>query len=316
MPVGAAGLRHRSIVTRPFKTRGFRQSMPGNWHRNDDPRRKVRSAYPLHSGRGLRNLLVRVLVVDFTKHWGTELSETARIDIHDSDTPLLCRSCEVRHKGLCGSLDAAQLLAMAKHTRMTRYEAGKLLAGEETPIQSYANVMRGVVKLTKVLENGRQQVVGLQFAPDFLGRLFGRENAVTAEAASDVELCEVPRAAFERLMVEYPQMEHRLFGQVLRELDEARDWMVTLGQKTAAEKVASLLYLIAGHIAPSTGTETRDTAVFDLPLSRIDIAEFLGLTIETVSRQITKLRSEGVISVVANRQITVPSLSRLKARCC
>lgn len=250
-----------------------------------------------------------------TKHWGTELSEAARIDIHNSDTPALCRSCEVRHKGLCGALDARQLLAMAKHTRMTRHEAGKLLAGEETPIQSYANVMRGVVKLTKVLENGRQQVVGLQFAPDFLGRLFGRQNAVTAEAASDVELCEVPRAAFERLVTEYPQMEHRLFGQVLRELDEARDWMVTLGQKTAAEKVASLLYLIAGHIDPSTGPETRDTAEFDLPLSRIDIAEFLGLTIETVSRQITKLRTDEVIAVVANRHITVPSLNRLKARC-
>ncbi len=175
--------------------------------------------------------------------------------------------------------------------------------------------MRGVVKLTKVLENGRQQVVGLQFAPDFLGRLFGRQNAVTAEAASDVELCEVPRAAFERLVAEYPQLEHRLFGQILRELDEARDWMVTLGQKTASEKVASLLYLIAGHIDPSTGPETRDSTEFDLPLSRIDIAEFLGLTIETVSRQITKLRADQVISVVANRHVTVPSLNRLKARC-
>jgi len=91
--------------------------------------------------------------------------------------------------------------------------------------------------------------------------------------------------------------------------------MVTLGQKTAAEKVASLLYLIAGHIVPSTAAGPRDAVAFDLPLSRIDIAEFLGLTIETVSRQITKLRTDGVISVVTNRHISVPSLARLKGRC-
>ena len=91
--------------------------------------------------------------------------------------------------------------------------------------------------------------------------------------------------------------------------------MVTLGQKTAAEKVASLLYLIAGHIVPSTAAGPRDAVAFDLPLSRIDIAEFLGLTIETVSRQITKLRRAAVIVVTNGRQIAVPDLERLKGLC-
>jgi len=242
-----------------------------------------------------------------------------RQDIHNSEMPVLCRNCEVRHKGLCGALEPGQLLSLSKHTQMVRQEAGSELIADDTEVHTYANVMRGVVKLTKMLEDGRQQVVGLQFAPDFLGRLYARQNTLTAEAASDVELCRIPKAALERLVEEHPELEHRLHEQALRELDEARDWMVTLGRKTASEKVASFLWLIATHIDPVTEAKRQAGLVegitFDLPLSRTDIADFLGLTIETVSRQLTRLRKDGVIEVVNNRTFIVPDLERLEVRC-
>ena len=139
-----------------------------------------------------------------------------RKDIHNSDVPVLCRSCEARHRGMCGVLEPQQLVALAKATHKARHEPGTELIGESTQIESYANVMRGVVKLTKVLEDGRQQVVGLQFAPDFLGRLFGHENAIAAEAASTVDLCVVPKRALEGLIEENPALEHRLMQQTLR----------------------------------------------------------------------------------------------------
>ena len=238
---------------------------------------------------------------------------TDRKDIHNSDIPALCASCEARHKGLCGALDPEQLIELAKTTRVVHHEAGEQLLREADEPGSYANVMAGVVKLTKTLEDGRVQVVGLQFAPDFLGRLYGTENRLGAEAASDVELCRVPRAALERLVSESPALENRLMRQALRELDEAREWIVTLGRKSAAEKVASFLYLIATHADPTA--KQHDTATFHLPLSRRDIADFLGLTIETVSRQFTKLKSEGVIEVERLRGITVSDLALLEERC-
>lgn len=239
-----------------------------------------------------------------------------RQDIHNSDTPVLCRSCEVRHHGLCGVLDAEQLLALARHTRVVRRPAGEELVADDSEVKSYANVMRGVIKLSKMLEDGRQQVVGLQFAPDFLGRLYAREHKVTAEAASEVDLCLIPKVALEKLVAENPALERRLFEQTLRELDEARDWMVTLGRKTAGEKVASFIHLVALHIDPANGAPGGGVAVkFDLPLSRADIADFLGLTIETVSRQITRLRKEGIIEVEHSRAFTIPDLKRLEARC-
>ncbi|SFZ83056.1 CRP/FNR family transcriptional regulator, anaerobic regulatory protein [Devosia enhydra] len=238
-----------------------------------------------------------------------------RRDIHNSTTPALCMSCEARHNGMCGVLDAKQLLLMSRHTRIETHAAGTELIGDSTPITSYANVMRGVIKLTKILEDGRQQVVGLQFAPDFLGRLFGEEHRVNAEAASEVTICRVPKTALEQLVADSPALEHRLMQQALRELDDARDWMLTLGRKTAAEKVASFLYLIATHIDPAAFARRPDSASFDLPLGRADIGDFLGLTIETVSRQLTKLRTDKVITIVNTRHVDIPDLARLKGRC-
>lgn len=238
--------------------------------------------------------------------------DAPRKDIHNSDIPALCQNCEARHRGMCGVLEPSELLTLSRSTRIVRHEAGAELAAESMPIESYANVLTGVVKLSKVLEDGRQQIVGLQFAPDFLGRLFGVESSVTAEAASDVDLCRVPKGALERLVAGNPALERRLMQQTLRELDEAREWMVTLGRKTASEKVASFLYLIATQLDP---TATGGRRVFDLPLTRADIADFLGLTIETVSRQLSKLRAERVVNITGVRHVEIPELAALKARC-
>lgn len=233
-----------------------------------------------------------------------------RQDIHNSAVPVVCASCEARHRGMCGALTPDELTALSRGTHRARHGAGDELVGDSTEVTSYANVMRGVVKLSKVMEDGRQQLVGLQFAPDFLGRLFSAESPVTAEAASDVELCVVPKRTLETLVAQNPALEHRLMQQTLRELDQAREWMVTLGRKTAQEKVASFLYLIATHSDPAA---PQRSAHFELPLTRADIADFLGLTIETVSRQMTKLRQAGAIAIVNNRTVDVPDLERLKA---
>jgi CRP/FNR family transcriptional regulator, anaerobic regulatory protein len=182
-------------------------------------------------------------------------------------------------------------------------------------VKSYSNVLLGVVKLTKTLADGRQQIVGLQFAPDFIGRPFKTESAIDAEAATDVTLCSFPKTVLEKLVSESPELEHLLHQQTLNELDEARQWMVTLGRKTAAEKVASFLWLIATHIDPEAAANGKGQT-FDLPLSRADIADFLGLTIETVSRQMTKLRKDNVISIENNRHVTVADLQRLEHRAC
>jgi CRP/FNR family transcriptional regulator len=234
-----------------------------------------------------------------------------RKDIHNSDIPVLCRACEARHRGVCGALSPSQLVSLNKQSTRKNIEAGSELIGESQETSSYANIISGVVKLTKMMSDGRQQIVGLQFAPDFLGRPFRIDSGISADAATDVNICSFPKATIERMIKESPELEHRLLEQTLKELDEARDWMLTLGRKTASEKVASFLYLIAAHINPEADP---DSASFELPLTRSDIADFLGLTIETVSRQLTKLRKDGIIVIRNNRHVEVPDLARLVER--
>ncbi|MEM1378156.1 MAG: Crp/Fnr family transcriptional regulator, partial [Pseudomonadota bacterium] len=165
------------------------------------------------------------------------------------------------------------------------------------------------------MADGRQQIVGLQFAPDFLGRVYSKSSNCTAEAATNVRVCSFPKSVFEDIARQAPGLEHALHEQALRELDEARDWMLTLGRKTASEKVASFLYLIASHIDPEIETDELHSVQFELPLKRAEIADFLGLTIETVSRQLTKLRKDRIIEIENNRMVSVKSIQRLLDAC-
>lgn len=240
------------------------------------------------------------------------MNKQQRQDIHNSDVPELCRSCEARHGGICGALSTDQLVRLNKHSAQRTIELGHEIVGDEQEVTHYAAILAGVVKLAKTMADGRQQIVGLQFAPDFLGRPFRSASHVAAEAASEVRLCMFPRIVIEAMVREQPELEHRLLQQTLKELDEAREWMLTLGRKTATEKVASFLYLIARNIDPEAEVDAGGTVTFDMPLTRADIADFLGLTIETVSRQLTRLRKAGVIAIENNRHVTVPSLKRLQ----
>ena len=240
---------------------------------------------------------------------GTITMDMLNRDLHNPDLPAVCRSCEARHGGVCSVLEPAQLAELTRHSTRRRIEAGSAFIGQGESVSSYSNILKGVVKLSKVMADGRQQIVGLQFAPHFMGRPFTGESRMAAEAATDTEICVFPRRTLERLVAATPQLEHQLHSQALKELDEARDWMLTLGRKTAREKVASFLSLIASHSEPEAG----DSSVFDLPLSRADIADFLGLTIETVSRQMTRLKADGVVEIANYRHVTVPDLERLAA---
>ena len=226
------------------------------------------------------------------------MAVTERKDIHNSKIPIVCQSCEARHRGICGALSGDQLLKLSKFTNQVTYNSSQQLVPEGEEVERYANILSGVVKLSKLLTDGRQQIVGLQFAPDFLGRPFKDKSETSAQAATDVRLCTFPKNILEEMIKKSPELVHILHEQVLQELDEARDWMMTLGRKTASEKVASFLYLIGTNIDPEAEKANANTD-FQIPMNRSDIADFLGLTIETVSRQLTKLRKSGVIEILS-----------------
>ena len=226
-----------------------------------------------------------------------------------------CEQCPVRHQAVCGAMDDVQMRKLSLIAHRKKISAGQTIISDAEPVDFFANVVSGAVKLTKTLPDGRQQIVGLLFAPDFLGRAYSKNNPYSAEAATDTEICTFPNAAFERLVGEYPGLQQRLFQHTLDELDAARDWMLLLGRKTAEEKVASFLYMMAKRslMIGCAHQKGPETASFELPLTRSDMADYLGLTIETVSRQLTRLKTAHVIRLSGNRLIMVPDIERLAA---
>lgn len=230
--------------------------------------------------------------------------------------PQLCQQCTARHKGICGALTGAELARMNKISDQRKFPANTTLYGDSQDVPYFANVLEGVIKLSKYLSDGRQQIVALQFAPDFMGRPFSSSSELSVETASDVTLCTIPRRGFETFLADSPGLQERLLRQTLIELDETREWMVTLGRKTAREKVASFLVRIAAHIqVPDSDDDSRYQLVFDLPLTRTDMADFLGLTVETVSRQLSKLRKSGILEITHNRHVEIIDLDALLGAC-
>ncbi len=173
------------------------------------------------------------------------------------------------------------------------------------------SVIEGVATLSITLADGRRQMVGLLLPSDFLGRPNRNRSPYDVVAAMDTTFCMFKQAEFERLTRKNPTLNHRVLDVTMDELDAAREWMLLLGRKTARERIASLLVIMARRNAALRNDSPSETRRFPLYVTREAMADYLGLTIETVSRQISGLRREGVIGLPENRMVDVPNFSRL-----
>ena len=211
-----------------------------------------------------------------------------------------CETCPIRHKAVCSYSSPAQLVELDEIKFYRDYEAGQEIVGQGENTQSLGSIVSGVVALQKTMEDGRRQMVGLLFPADFVGRPLRPISSFDAVAVTPVRMCMFRRGEFERILRENEGLERRLLEMTLDELDAARDWMLLLGRKSAREKLSSFLLLLARRHAARDKKSLGDGAVVDLPLTREAIAEFIGLTIETVSRQFTALRNEGIVETGRN----------------
>ncbi|UPG74010.1 Crp/Fnr family transcriptional regulator [Roseomonas gilardii subsp. gilardii] len=180
-----------------------------------------------------------------------------------------------------------------------------------------ANLLSGVLKLSAATADGREQIVGLLYPADFVGRPFAESAEHSITALTDAELCVFPRKPFEETLEGHARMERLLLRRTLAALDDARNRMLLLGRKTAEEKVASFLLDMAVHLAPEGAPKDARggrAVTFDLPLTRAQIADVLGLTIETVSRQMTRLKRAGLIDLPAGRLVTIRDREALEER--
>lgn len=191
------------------------------------------------------------------------------------------------------------------------FEAGQTVIWSGDHMDFVGSVVKGIATLTQTMEDGRTQMVGLLLPSDFVGRPGRLSAPYDVVATTDLLMCCFRKKPFEEMMAKTPHVSQRLLEMTLDELDAAREWMLVLGRKTAREKIASLLLIIARRKATLNLGGPAGKVVFDLPLTREAMADYLGLTLETVSRQVSALKKDGVILLEGKRRVTVPDFDRL-----
>lgn len=222
-----------------------------------------------------------------------------------------CSECPIRHRAVCARCDTDELEVLDQIKYYRSFEAGQTIVWSGDMMDFVGSVVSGIATLTQTMEDGRTQMVGLLLPSDFVGRP-GRDGAAyDVVATTNLVMCCFRKKPFEQMMNTTPHIAHRLLEMTLDELDAAREWMLVLGRKTAREKIASLLSIIARRDASLTQSPKSGQVVFDLPLTREAMADYLGLTLETVSRQMSALRKDGVIVLEGKRHVIVPDLARL-----
>ena len=213
-----------------------------------------------------------------------------------------CAQCAVRDRALCGVLEEQDLASYRRMGWPMNLRRGQTLFHEGDAATRVFTLKRGTMKLYTLLPDGRRQVTGFMFPGDFLGISLDEEYAVSAEALDEVQLCCFPRNRFGAFVDEHPALERQLYCMAAHELAAAREQMVLLGRKTALERLATFFTRLLER------TERADADArncFDLPMSRCDIADYLGLTKETVSRVLGQLRDLRLIRLAALDRIMV-----------
>lgn len=204
-----------------------------------------------------------------------------------------CESCAARALSICSAVDAGQLGRLAASRTHQHADAGETFLNEGEPASHFFNIIEGAVKVFKLMPDGRRQITGFLFAGDLLGLAFNESYTYSAEAITPVKICRFPRRQLERLLDEFPRMERQLLAMASNELAAAQEQMMLLGRKTAHERIASFLLSLARRQLRYGGSG----ATVQLPMTRTDIADFLGLTTETASRVFTSLRKRGCIEI-------------------
>ena|SRR6185437_14991494 len=238
----------------------------------------------------------------------SSLTSPLLLDPHGAVDP--CAHCDARHVSVCNAIPDPEIARLAAAAVVQEVRAGATFIDEGEPATAFFNITRGTAKLYKLLPDGRRQITGFVTVGHFLGLAVSDSYAFSAEAVTDVRYCRFSRGRLRTLLDDFPLMEKRLLEVASNELVAAQEQMLLLGRKTARERLASFLMMQSRQGVACNRPRGR----FPLPMTRSDIADYLGLTIETVSRTLTKLRKEGLIDIPGAAEIMIrnhPALHNL-----
>ncbi len=238
-------------------------------------------------------------------------SRDARMDAlahDDHGSPDHCASCSARTISICRALPHPELRRLAQCGTDKGYEPGATLVLQGDRAEAVFNVVEGVAMLFKLLADGRRQVLGFLMKGDFIGLAEGPEYGFSAQAVTTVQVCRFPRPEFRRFLLKTPALEEELLSRASSELIAAQTHLTLLGRKTAMERVTSFLLDTARRSARLGASPD----LVHLAMTRGDIADYLGLTTETVSRTISMLKRVRAIQLLDHGMVRLAARDRLE----
>jgi CRP/FNR family transcriptional regulator len=219
-----------------------------------------------------------------------------------------CAACAIRAKSICGAVPHRDLDILSRSRRQMRFDRRQTIVRAGEPATSFFSIVSGVVKLCRSLSDGRTQIIGFRFPGEFFAISAADTYATTVEALTFVEVCQFPHSLLKRLVQAFPQLQTRLLEMSNHYLAASEDQIFLLGRKTAKEKVASFLLSYNEKLTQ----ESAGDHCMHLPMTRTEIADFLGLTTETVSRVLTGLAREKIITVGLSHSVRLLNVDLLQ----
>lgn len=219
-----------------------------------------------------------------------------------------CTQCPVRHRAACAVLSDEERGSLARAGRRRKLKRGELLfaAGDENT--ACATLLRGALKVAAVDEQGTERILAVVHPAGFIGELFAPFAHHDVVALTDSELCVFPKSEMGRAVELHPKLAQALLQRSQEDLLHSRELLALSGRRSASGKVAALLM---GLAESASHTSCHPAKEFELPLTRGEIAGMLGLTIETVSRAITRFERDGIIRRKGARGIELVDPARL-----
>jgi len=223
-----------------------------------------------------------------------------------SPTANRCEDCDARHKGMCDALSDEDLAFLSRAAQLVMIAPGKLFIEAGDAATYFYNINHGTVRVFRSLPDGRRHITGFMTAGQFLGLAMSGQYAFNAETIDEVHLCRFNRETLNGMFAEFPALERRLLNIAAHELTLAHEQMLLLARKTAVERVASYLLNLAYGLDICAGGKLPASALeLKLPVGRTDLADYLGLTIETISRSFAQLKKNGMIDFHNAQAVTL-----------
>lgn len=225
----------------------------------------------------------------------------------------VCFHCPARMSDLCAGVPDEGLQLMAAISKHLNLDPGETLILDGDASDQVYNVVSGTLMMTRLGPDGRRQIMAFLLTGSFIGFASDQLYHFNVEAVTGSELCRFERKKLEPLFQTYPEMEQRFRQMAARVIEASLDLVFTLGRRNATERMAAFLLHLRDMQREQAETELAADHIWQIPMTRTDIADYLGLTIETVSRVLSRLKAKGIVRLPSLHRFEVMDEGRLKA---